>query len=106
MWSAVVVVMAWLAGVAFAQPLFSPTQDPVPAPGSSGPRAASSATEPTAMGGKVGPDPGRIARSRAFFDLAALVWNHLPGMVARRWELGIPSPQLAASATGDPIACL
>ena len=58
------------------------------------------------VGGKVGPDLGRIQANRSFNDLAAAMWNHLPAMAARMNERHQPLPQLNAAEAGDLIAFL
>jgi hypothetical protein len=58
------------------------------------------------MGGTVGPDLGRMARSRSFYGLAATMWNHLPTMAGQMARFGIDRPQLDSRETGDLIAFL
>jgi mono/diheme cytochrome c family protein len=58
------------------------------------------------IGGKVGPDLGRLVGSHSFFDLAAAIWNHLPRMAARMRELGIARPVLDGRDAGDLVAFL
>lgn len=58
------------------------------------------------LGGTVGPDLARSRRLRSFYDLAADMWNHFPGMVARMRELGIEPPRLSSREMGDLIAFL
>ena len=58
------------------------------------------------LGGTVGPDLGRIARRRSFYDLAAAMWNHLPAMGQRMDELGIERPFMDEREAGDLIAFL
>ncbi len=91
---------------ASAQPLFSPTQDPVAGSRVFGAKGCVKCHSVNGMGGKVGPDLGRIPRPRSFYDLATAMWNHLPRMAERMRELGIPRPQLDARETGDLIAFL
>ncbi|MBI4589000.1 MAG: c-type cytochrome, partial [Candidatus Rokubacteria bacterium] len=58
------------------------------------------------VGGKVGPDLGRVLRPRSFYDLATAMWNHLPRMAERMRQLGISRPYLEPRETGDLIAFL
>lgn len=58
------------------------------------------------IGGKVGPDLGRIARPRSFYDLTTAMWNHLPRMAERMQQLGIVRPHLGAQEAGDLIGFL
>jgi cytochrome c551/c552 len=58
------------------------------------------------LGGTIGPDLGRIARRRSFFDLAATMWNHLPVMLQQMDALGIERTQMNEREAGDLIAFL
>ncbi|HEU5320255.1 MAG TPA: cytochrome c, partial [Methylomirabilota bacterium] len=58
------------------------------------------------VGGKIGPDLGRLPRPRSFFDLAAAMWNHLPRMAERMRTLGIARPRLDAREAADLVAFL
>ena len=58
------------------------------------------------VGGKIGPDLGRIRANRSFNDLAAAMWNHLPEMAAKIKERRQPFPQLDSAEAGDLIAFL
>jgi cytochrome c551/c552 len=58
------------------------------------------------LGGKVGPDLGRISQRRSFYELAATMWNHLPEMSQAMREHGIEPPRLSEREAGDLIAFL
>lgn len=58
------------------------------------------------FGGKVGPDLGRSAGLRSFFEIGAAMWNHLPRMGARMREAGVDRPTLTPRELSDLIAFL
>jgi len=89
-----------------AQPVFGPTQNPLGGSRVFGVKGCSKCHAVNGVGGKIGPDLGRIPRPRSFYDLAAAMWNHLPRMAERMGQLGIPRPQLSPQETGDLIAFL
>ena len=97
-------LLAWLLlapALASAQPLFSPSQDPL-----AGARVfdAKGCVKCHAIGGvgsKIGPDLARTARPRSFYDLTAALWNHAPHMAARMRQLGIARPHLNPLEAGD-----
>lgn len=86
--------------------LFSPTQDPVTGSRIFGTKGCVKCHAINGVGGKVGPDLGRIPRPRSFYDLAAAMWNHFPRMAARMKELGISRPHLDTRETSHLIAFL
>jgi mono/diheme cytochrome c family protein len=100
-----VVVLATV-GVLAAQPLFSPTQDPVAGERLFSAKGCAGCHAVNGVGGKVGPDLGRVTRPHTFFDLAAAFWNHAPKMAARMRQAGIARPHLDARETGDLAAYL
>jgi mono/diheme cytochrome c family protein len=57
-------------------------------------------------GGGVGPDLGRIATGKSFFELGAAMWNHLPRMGVKMREVRIERPQLTPKEASDLIAFL
>ncbi len=58
------------------------------------------------LGGTLGPDLGHIAERRSLYDLAATMWNHLPGMGEKMQDLGIERPQLNEREAGNLVAFL
>jgi mono/diheme cytochrome c family protein len=105
---AVAVALAALAGAgaAAAQTVFSPAQDPLAGSRAFGAKGCVQCHAVNGVGGKVGPDLGRVPRPRTFFDLASALWNHAPRMAVRMRQLGVPRPDLDARETGDLVAFL
>jgi mono/diheme cytochrome c family protein len=93
-------------GPARAQALFSPTQDPLAGSRVFGAKGCAQCHAVDGVGGRIGPDLARIPRPRSFYDLAAAMWNHLPGMAERMRQFGIARPHLDPRETGDLIAFL
>ena len=103
---AAVAVLLCLAGAAVAQPLFSPAQDPTAGARVFGAKGCSKCHSIEGLGGKVGPDLARTEHGRSFYDLAAAMWNHLPGMADKMRELNIQRPLLSATDAANLIAFL
>ena len=100
---------AWVVGLVIslpAQPLFSPTEDPMAGARVFGVKGCAKCHALQGMGGQIGPDLGRIQRPHSFYDLAAALWNHAPPMAQRMRQLGIARPQLDARETGALVAYL
>src|SRR3972149_2506051 len=95
-----------LAGPALAQPLFSATQDPLAGSRVFGARGRGKCRAVSGVGGKVGPDLGRVQRPNSFFDLAAALWNHAPRMADRMRQQGVARPRLHAREMGRLVAVL
>lgn len=81
-------------------------QDPLAGSRVFGSKGCSKCHAVNGVGGKVGPDLGRIQANRSFSDLAAAMWNHLPAMAARMKERHQPIPNLDTAEGGDLIAFL
>ncbi|MCP4247017.1 MAG: c-type cytochrome [bacterium] len=57
------------------------------------------------QGGRVGPDLGRIRSGRlSTGQLAGIMWNHIPKMLARMKQAGYPPATLSASEMADIFA--
>ncbi|MBI5628291.1 MAG: c-type cytochrome [Candidatus Rokubacteria bacterium] len=103
-WSLVAVALVlWFPGLAWAQPVFSPSQDPLAGSRVFGTKGCATCHAVNGIGGTVGPDLGRIARPRSFYDLATAMWNHLPRMVERMQQRGLSRPHLGVQETADLI---
>jgi mono/diheme cytochrome c family protein len=105
-WTAVAVALFLLPGLAVAQPVFSPGQDPLAGSQVFGTKGCAKCHSVNGVGGKVGPDLARVARPRSFFDLATAMWNHLANMTERMKQLGIDRPKLDDREARDLIAFL
>jgi len=58
-------------------------------------------------GGDVGPDLGRIRSGRlSGGQLAGIMWNHIPKMIARRKQAGYPQVTLTTAEMGDIFALI
>jgi len=99
-------ILPWYCGLGLAQPLFSPTQDPLVGSRIFGDKGCAKCHAIFGVGGTVGPDLARTQTSRSFYDLAAAMWNHLPKMTEQMRKAGIARPNLSPSETGDLIAFL
>jgi mono/diheme cytochrome c family protein len=89
-----------------SQSVIAPAQDPLAGSRVFGAKGCSKCHAVNGIGGKVGPDLGRIQANRSFNDLAAAMWNHLPAMATSIKEQRQPFPRLGAIETGDLIAFL
>lgn len=89
-----------------AQPLFSASQDPLAGARVFGAKGCAKCHAVNGVGGRVGPDLGRVPRPRSLYDLATAMWNHLPRMADRMRQLGIARPRMGASEAGDLVAFL
>ncbi len=58
------------------------------------------------LGGTVGPDLGGISQAGSFYELAATMWNHVPGMTQRMTEYGIERSPMSPREAADLTAFL
>jgi mono/diheme cytochrome c family protein len=105
-WGAVFAGCLALTAVALAQPLFSPTQDPLAGSRVFGAKGCVRCHTINGVGGQGGPDLGRLPRPRSFYDLATAMWNHAPRMAERVAQLGVREPRLNSHEAGDLVAFL
>jgi len=105
----VAVALSWTPGVASADELFTPTEDPVAGARLFQTKGCVRCHAIDGVGGIDGPDLGRVPRPGSLYDLAAAMWNHLPQMAARRGSLP-PSvtekPYMTPNEMSDLIAFL
>ena len=98
-----VALVLWPVGGAHAQAVFGPGQNPLAGSRVFGTKGCVKCHAVNGVGGSVGPDLGRIARPRSFYDLASAMWNHLPRMVEQMAQQGVTRPQLKVQETADLI---
>jgi mono/diheme cytochrome c family protein len=104
--AAITLLLVWPLSSASAQSVFGPGQDPLAGSRVFGSKQCVKCHAVNGVGGKVGPDLGRVERPRTFYDLATAMWNHLPQMLQRMDALGISRPRLEVRQTEDLIAFL
>ena len=108
--SLVAVVLALAMALVLPRPssaqVYTPSQDPLAGSRVFGTKGCAKCHAVNGIGGKIGPDLGRIPRPRSFYDLATAMWNHLPRMAARMQQLGIARPYLDVQETADLIGFL
>ncbi len=105
---AVLTVAGLVASLAVvsAQPVLSPSQDPLAGSRVFGSKGCVKCHSVNGVGGKVAPDLARTMRPRSFVDLATAMWNHIPNMADRMKQLGIVRPQLDSKEAGDLVGFL
>ncbi len=101
-----VAVLVASLDAASAQPVMSPSQDPLAGSRVFGSKGCVKCHSVNGVGGKVGPDLARALHPRSFVDLATAMWNHLPKMTDRMKQLGIARPQLDSKEAGDLVGFL
>ena len=101
-----VVLLFWPQQSTLAQVPTGPTQNVLAGSRVFGAKGCARCHAINGLGGAVGPDLGRFPATRSYYDFAAAMWNHLPGMVEQMRELGIERPRLSAWEIGDMIAFL
>ena len=105
-WAVVAALLLGSLGAAWAQPVFSPSQDPLAGARVFGAKGCVKCHSINGVGGKVGPDLARVLKPRSFYDVATEMWNHLPRMADKMRQLGITRPQLTAQEAGDVVGFL
>lgn len=103
----IVAIAVFLPMAAYSQgQIVKPSQDPLAGSQVFGSKGCSRCHAVNGVGGKIGPDLGRIQANRSFDGLAAAMWNHLPKMGAEMKKRDFPPPYLTPSEVGDLIAFL
>ena len=97
-----VAVLIASLGAVWAQPVMSPSQDPLAGSRVFGAKGCVKCHSVNGVGGRVAPDLARTMRPRSFVDLATAMWNHLPNMTDRMKQLGIARPQLDSQGGRRP----
>lgn len=95
-----------IVAAAAAQPVSGPAQDALAGSRVFGVKGCARCHAVNGVGSKEGPDLGRTARPRSFYDLGAALWNHAPRMAERMRALGIARPRLEPREAGDLVAFL
>jgi mono/diheme cytochrome c family protein len=93
-------------GVASAEEPFTATQDPRAGAHLFQAKGCARCHAIHGVGGTNGPDLGRLAPPRSFYDVAAAMWNHLPGMARRMWPSLADRPYLTSNEMSDLVAFL
>jgi mono/diheme cytochrome c family protein len=99
-------MLLFLPSVTLAQPVAGPAQDPLAGSRVFGAKGCSKCHAVNGVGGKVGPDLGKVRGPRSFYDLATAMWNHIPEMAAEMRKRRVSPPQLSPREAGDLIAFL
>jgi Cytochrome c len=92
-----------------SQSVVASIQDPLAGSRVFGSEGCSKCHSVNGVGGKVGPDLGRVQANCSYNDLAVAMWNHLSAMAVRMKERGQPLPQLDAAlekGLGSPAAVI
>jgi mono/diheme cytochrome c family protein len=106
LWAVAAALLLAPLDAAWAQPVFSASQDPLAGSRVFGAKGCVKCHSINGVGGKVGPDLARALKPRSFYDVATEMWNHLPRMADRMRKLGITRPQLTAQEAGDLVGFL
>ena len=98
-WAVFAVLLLGSLGAAWAQPVFSPSQDPLAGSRVFGAKGCVKCHSINGVGGKVGPDLARNLKPHSFYDVATAMWNHLPRMADRMKPQAISRSSWPASPT-------
>ena len=100
------VLLLLTPGAGSAQEALEPAQDPLAGSEVFAAKGCVECHAVNGLGGAVGPDLGRIARRRSFYELAATLWNHIPLMGEGMEEHGVEHREMDAHEAADLIGFL
>ena len=101
-----VLLLLWISGFVWAQVTDEEPQNPLAGSRVFSAKGCSICHAMNGFGGKIGPDLARISSVRTVHDLAAAMWNHLPGMVEQMRELNLDPSLLNSQEAADLVAFL